>query len=175
MQHVQIKLFASELKDARVEDAIPVFHRWIQSGVLPGLWIDVADYSHVPAGPGVLLIGHEANVSLDEAGGRLGLLYSKKTVSGGDAESNLHAAYQTALAAAKRLEAEPEFAGKLCFRLDEVQVILNDRLQYSNTAATWDSVSGEIEAFLGSVIGAPLRIERSADPRERLWALGRRA
>ena len=27
--------------------------------------IDVADYRHVPAGPGVLLIGHEANYSLD--------------------------------------------------------------------------------------------------------------
>ena len=49
-----------------------VFHQWIRDSVCPEMLIDVADYRHVPAGPGVMLIGHEANYSLDNRENRLG-------------------------------------------------------------------------------------------------------
>ena len=38
--------------------------------------IDVADYGHVPQGPGVVLVAHEANIYLDRLDGRTGLTYS---------------------------------------------------------------------------------------------------
>ena len=43
-------------------DAVAVFHQWIRDGVCPEMLIDVADYRHVPAGPGVLLIGHRGEL-----------------------------------------------------------------------------------------------------------------
>src|SRR5947207_13377236 len=114
IQHVRVKIFAREPVSADLGAAIPVFHRWIQDRVCPEMLIDVADYRHVPNGPGVMLIGHEANYSLDTAKGRLGLLYSRKQ-PGGAAQEDLRQAFDAAVAARRPLQAEPEFAGKLKF------------------------------------------------------------
>ena len=62
---------------AGIEDSsfVPVFHSFIQTHALPDhLLIDVGDYTHVPDGPGTVLVSHEANVYMDHTvGGRLGL------------------------------------------------------------------------------------------------------
>ncbi len=47
-----------------LEPAIAVFHRCIQRGWLEGQLIDVADYRHVPSGPGVMLGGHDVEYTL---------------------------------------------------------------------------------------------------------------
>ncbi len=149
MQHVSIKIFAAGGGSPRLADAIPAFHRWIQKRDLPELLIDVADYSHVPAGPGVVLVGHEANYALDNAHNRPGLLYSRKVADG-----SLKQAYDAAVAASLRLEAEPEFQGKLHFDARRIEIILNDRLLYPNTEAGWSSVETELTAFLDGLYGA---------------------
>jgi len=59
-----IKLFAADAKGFDILKLIPMYHRWIQQKALQDLLIDVADYSHVPAGPGVMLIAHEGNYAL---------------------------------------------------------------------------------------------------------------
>ncbi len=42
----------------RLDDFIPLFHRWIQEQAIDGhLLIDVHDYSHIQQGPGILLVG----------------------------------------------------------------------------------------------------------------------
>src|SRR5260370_7897028 len=117
IHHARGKVAARESAAIDLGDAIPVFHRWIQEHVGPEMLIDVADYRHVPNGPGVMLIGHEANYSLDMNKGRLGLLYSRKQAGGG-AQENLEQAYEAAMAACSRLEQEAAFAGKLKFTSD---------------------------------------------------------
>ena len=47
--------------------AIDVFHRFIQQGLVEGMVLDVADYRHVPDGPGVMLVGHDVDYSLTDA------------------------------------------------------------------------------------------------------------
>lgn len=49
-----------------LEPAVAVFHRFIQRGLVEGLILDVADYRHVPRGPGVLLVGHDVDYGVDE-------------------------------------------------------------------------------------------------------------
>jgi rhodanese-related sulfurtransferase len=49
-----------------LEPALAVFHRFIQRGLVEGLILDVADYRHVPHGPGVLLVGHDVDYGVDE-------------------------------------------------------------------------------------------------------------
>src|SRR5947209_3539668 len=105
MQHINVKIFAREAA-IDLADAIPVFHRWIQESVAEELLVDVADYRHVPEGPGVLLVAHEAIYSLDQADGRLGLLYNRKSALNGDDQSRLRQAFGAALAACQRLEEE---------------------------------------------------------------------
>ena len=170
VQHVNVKIFAEGPAAADVDlgAAIPVFHRWIQDSVCEELLIDVADYRHVPAGPGVLLVGHQANYSLDLASNRLGLLYDCKALREGGARDNLSQAFHAALAACRRLEQEPEFQGRLRFNSGDCEVILNDRLFAPNTEATWQALKPEFEEFFAALYGgAGLTFERSEDPRER--------
>ena len=75
---ISAKLFAAS--DAfEPAEFVPVFHRWIQTRSLEDhLLIDVADYAHVPAGPGSLLVASEANIHMDRGENRVGLLYVRK-------------------------------------------------------------------------------------------------
>lgn len=167
MQHVNVKIFATKA-DINLVDAIPVFHKWIQDKTMPELLIDVADYKHVPEGPGVMLIGHEADYSLDETDGRLGLLYNRKSEVEGDA---LQQAFSSAHAAVRVLEATEVFAGRLEFSTTELEVILNDRLLYPNTEETWTEVIAAFEAFATDLYGAGnYTIERRGEPRDRVRA-----
>ncbi|HEU5074387.1 MAG TPA: hypothetical protein VFU02_09445 [Polyangiaceae bacterium] len=45
-------------------DVIAAFHGWIAARAFDEILIDVADYSHVPEGPGVVLIGYDHNYSV---------------------------------------------------------------------------------------------------------------
>ena len=72
----------------RIEDlepAITVFHRCIQRGWLEGRLIDVADYRHVPAGPGVMLVGHDVEYALSHES----LSLTRKRSSDDDAATQL--------------------------------------------------------------------------------------
>ena len=58
---------------------IPVFHEWIQKDLIPNhVMVDVADYKHIPDGPGIMLISHEGNFSIDLENGEIGFLYVRK-------------------------------------------------------------------------------------------------
>lgn len=155
LEHVNVKLYGEATGPVEWHALIPVFHRWIQSQAFPELLlVDVADYSHVPAGPGVMLIGHHANLSVDNRENRLGFLYNRKTVFEGDAATKLRHSVELATAAARKLQSEPEFAGKLSFRPDEMEIFVNDRLLAPNTEATWASLG---PLFESTFPGAHLR------------------
>jgi hypothetical protein len=176
MQHVNIKIFAKTDNNVNVAEAIPIFHRWIQKRDLPEMLIDVADYSQVPEGPGVLLIAHEANYSLDYAGNRLGLLYNRKAADDAEPQEQLRQAYDAALTACRRLEQEPEFQGVLQFDSKDLEVIFNDRLIHPNTDESWRQVQPEAERFFNGIFGAgKYSLERAGEPRERLRATVRGA
>ena len=112
---------------------IPVFHSWIQNQASGELLLDVADYRHVRSGPGVVLIGHQGNYSLDNTGGRLGVRYNCKAALEGTNQDRLVQATQAALAACQRLETEPDLGGMIQFNGREIEVFINDRLLAPNT------------------------------------------
>ena len=76
LQKINAKFFAAEPNKVPLTDFIDIFHGWIQA--TDGVYHDVADYSHMQAGPGIVLVADDANVSIDETGNRRGLLYSQK-------------------------------------------------------------------------------------------------
>jgi hypothetical protein len=125
----------------------------------------VADYGHVPHGPGLVLIGHAANYSLDEIGGRLGLLYNRKAAVEGSAQDRLRQALRQALIAADKLERDQGFK----FSGSEVQFIINDRALAPNTHETLAALTPELDALFASLYGgAPFTLAHtSTDPRER--------
>ena len=134
--------------------AIPVFHRWIQQQALPGLLIDVADYRHVPEGPGVVLVAHEALYGLDQGGGRLGLLYNRRTRIDAPPAEALQQAFRAALEACRKLEQEPEFAGTLSFAASACEVAVNDRALAPNDAATAARLRAALQPLLDHLWGS---------------------
>ena len=169
IQHFRVKLFATPESHPRLSYAIPVFHRWIQQNRVPETAIDVSDYEHVPAGPGVILVCHDAIYGLDQGQDKLGLVYNRRTVLDGSLEDRLQQAVDAAGSAAALLEQEPEFAGNLRFDRHRWEVSVNDRALAPNTDATWAILAPVIHAVFDRMIGAgKYSLERNTDPRELL-------
>ncbi len=162
---LQVKLYAEDTT-LDGEAYIPLFHGWIRDSAMPELLIDVADYRHVPDGPGVALIGHESDYFLDFQDGRPGLLCALKHA---DAEG-LAAQLRLALTRAIKACALAEEGGGGAFSAREVVVRLVDRLNYPNTDATWSSVSGTLHDIVSDLLGREVTITREGEPREPLTA-----
>ncbi|HMB55208.1 MAG TPA: hypothetical protein VKU40_17955 [Thermoanaerobaculia bacterium] len=174
-----VKLYAARDRDAGHEpaparDLVPVFHRWIQRDRLTGeLLIDVADYSHVHEGPGVLLVAHEGIYAYDGEDGRPGLQYSRRRAGSGESGENgggegngLRTALRRAVRAAHELEAD---VPSLDFPGGELLVRLNDRLASDDGEAAEQALRDELAPLLAALYpGRRVRVERSGEPRERL-------
>ncbi|HEX9385475.1 MAG TPA: hypothetical protein VF918_04085 [Anaerolineales bacterium] len=164
IQHINIKFFLENPETVNLAEYGAVFNSWIQKHALEELLIDVADYLHVHNGPGIMLIGHEADYSIDNRAGRLGLLYNRKAQLDGTTHEKLAHAVRAALTAAQILEKE----NGLKFNGSEIQLIINDRLLVPNTAETFAALEPELKAFFDSLwSGAEYTLANQADPRER--------
>jgi hypothetical protein len=149
-------------------DFIQVFHEWIHRKALAGVLIDVADYSHVHHGPGILLITHEGNYSIDDTGGRRGLCYYGKHALPGDLAARLEEIARRVFKAADLLEHETRFAGKLRFDAGQLDLFANDRLEAPNNAATEAAVLPAVKILLAKLYpGHNCTIAREAEARER--------
>lgn len=169
LQHVNVKVAAVDAGGFDLARVIPVFHRWIQDGVLTDeLAIDVADYRHVPDGPGVILVAHQAIYGLDQGDGSLGLLYDRRAVVDGTPQERLRQAARAALRACRLLEEDAALGGALRFDAGRLQVSVNDRAVAPNTEATDRALRPEVERLLESLWGAGAHaVERLGEPRER--------
>jgi len=166
LQHVNVKLLVQNPKEAVLEPLIPVFHGWIENQNGDELLIDVADYTHVPAGPGVVLIGHEGNYSVDNTGDRLGVRYNRKAATDGGNLDSLTQATRAALTACLRLEVEPRLNGKFRFNGQDIEIFVNDRLVAPNNAATRETFDAEFHLFSQKLFrGKEYSISYNADPR----------
>jgi hypothetical protein len=164
-----IKFFAADADGVEILRLIPMYHRWIQQGLLPDLLIDVADYSHVPAGPGVMLIAHEGNYALDETDGERGVLYCSKQTLPGELPERLAQVAGRALQAAQLMSADEQLEGTLRLPGNRLQFFANDRLVAPNTDAAYTELEPALHAFLGRLYdGARCSLVREPDRRERL-------
>lgn len=169
LQHVNVKFFLEDADAIDLEKAIHVFHSWIQEQKLDDLLIDVADYRHVPSGPGVILIGHNAQYSFDNAEGQLGVLYNRKTPMEISGAELMASTLRAALHICRLLMKEETFQGKIKFAKDRLQFIVNDRLLAPNDEATYERLLPQFADALVKVFGQKdYQFNRAADPRKRL-------
>jgi len=164
-----IKFLAVDADGVDILKLIPLYHRWIQQGTLEDLLIDVADYSHVPAGPGVMLIAHEGNYALDESGQERGVLYYSKRRLPGELSERFASVARKALRAADLMSADAELARALKIPGNRLQFFANDRLTAPNTDAAYIELEPAFRSFLDRLYaGSRYTVERESDPKERL-------
>ena len=148
-----------------------MLHRWIKEHLLPEMSIDVANYAHVPDGPGVVLIGDANDYFVDQSlaaktGPQLGLLVSRKRHAPAP-DQRLNDLFRRTVHAAMLLERDPALAGKVSFRTDEWVVRVNDRLAAPNTPETMAALRPEIEAFASQLFtGATVTVTPAGEPRQ---------
>ncbi len=167
LQHFNVKLFLGNPEEVDLEPLIPIFHDWIQNQVGEGLLLDVADYRHVDAGPGVVLIGHEGNYSVDNTDNRLGVRYNRKAALDGSNQDRLKQAARAALTACQRLEADPRLGGELRFNRQEIEIFVNDRMVAPNCDATREAAGPDFQIFFQIFFrGSKYSMSYGSDPRK---------
>lgn len=167
LQHVNVKLLLKkDDEELDLEPLIPVFHSWIQLQGWDELLLDVADYRHVFAGPGVILIGHEANYSVDNTGNRPGVRYNRKAALEGSNQDRLRQATIAALRACRRFESDPRLNSKFLFNGQDLEVSINDRLLAPNNPETREAVQSELLPLLQKLFaGGEYSISYENSPR----------
>lgn len=163
LQHIAFKVFVEGELATDWEQFINVFHSWVADQSMPEMMIDVADYRHVPNGPGVVMVGNEADYYMDNTGGKPGLRYVckvEKTVPVGE---QIQQAFACASAACARLESE---LSDLKFSRTEFEVTINDRAFAPNTPETRASIEQDFPAMLAQALGSSVTIQVQQAPRK---------
>lgn len=153
LHRIQVKTFVKDPSRIRLSGLIPVFHKWIQTDALDELLIDVADYEHVPNGPGIMLIAHDADYALDVSDGRPGLQYTRKRNVPATTAEALDLSLRRLFAAAQLLEDEESLNGTYQFRTDELEIRFLDRLQVPNQPGSLDLIREGVETALNEMFG----------------------
>lgn len=151
---------------------VPVFHEWIRGNTVEGLLIDVATYAHVPDGPGLILIGHEGDYSIDMAAGHPSLRYVLKRDGAGTPREIVARVVRRLVGAADAAAAAP---GAHVDR-SELMIRVVDRLTAPNTPGTLAALAPEIEAGVRDALGADASVTLEpveGDPREALTVVVR--
>lgn len=175
LQRFCVKFPAREahLDDQDETNLVYVFQDWIRDRALDGVLLDIADYRHVPEGPGVMLITHEINYAMDKGNGQLGLYAQRKV---GDSASNKEAILELVQAVAKfsqLLQADERVQGKISLEGGKFLYMSNDRLHAPNNEETFNALKPDLEAAAGHLYPgksvAVTRIEN--DPRDPLTVM----
>jgi len=174
VRRVCAKLYADRAEGIRDDIFVALFHEWIQQRVLPGVLIDVADYTHVPDGPGIILVGHATTFALDRGDGRFGLLAQRRRPDS-DARNAIVSVVRELLEVATRLEADSRLEGALVFDRSVLRIEVNDRLHARNTDASFEEFAPLARHAIAEVLdSSPMAIERiENDARDRLALIGR--
>lgn len=166
LDKINVKFFAEDSNGVPLTAFINIFHSWIQAS--DGDYNDLANYSHMHAGPGILLIAHEANISMDSTGNRLGFLYNRKQPLQGSNREKLRSIFRWALEHCCRIEEEPSLQGRLRFRGNEALFLVNDRLLAPNTEETFRTLRPDLEDLARTLYGGTdFTLQRQIDSKTR--------
>jgi len=165
IQHVNAKFFFEGDFDLSNTHLVEVFHDWVREQVFDGVLIDVADYRHVPDGPALMIVGHEADYVIDCTDGRGGLRYNRKAALDADSAGRFRQALVAASCAARLLQ-ESLGEGAVMFSRTELELSVNDRALAPNTPETFAQCKPDIESAVTAILGhGDFSLKHRDDPR----------
>ena len=132
LQKLNVKIFTERPNSVALTNFIDVFHGWIQAS--DGVYHDVADYSHMQAGPGIVLVANDAHVSIGESGGRRGLVFSQKAPLAGSNQTKLRVVLRAAQGLVK--DYNPAISE------NDDQIIAEFTQRFYDTQLFWDKYAG---------------------------------
>ncbi len=164
LRRIDVKLPITNPEDSDNAAYTGIFTRWLSD---EERWLDIADYTHVPSGPTVMIVGDDAQFSIDAGKGELGVLYSHRGELEGSDTERLEHVLRTALQLVADLESEDDCPIRV--RTDRADVVVNDRLAHPNQDDTAAALTTAVTAAAESVFGAaPTSVEHTGGPDQRL-------
>jgi len=171
LSRICVKIYADEPRG--IDDAavyVPIFHEWIRDQPFDLVLFDVADYAHVPDGPGIVLVAHEAHFAVDRSDGSFGLLAQRRVPASGTPVEAMARTIRHALQIAGKLERERRLRGRLKFQPSRLRIEINDRLRGPNTSEAYEAIAPLVRDAVVAVCGdRNVQVSRvDNDPRDRL-------
>ena len=135
----------------------------------PQVFVDIADYKHVPEGPVILLVGVNADVGYDSHGGELGLSYNQKQIIEGTNQQKLKSTFSSLISIYSKMHEYSGFSTPPVVDLSKITFILNDRALAPNSEKIFESVSGDIKSFFTELLGEDsFQVKHAGSEKERL-------
>lgn len=150
-----------------LEPLTEALHRWIREDLVlkDDTPIDVVDYSHVPAGPGVMLVTHEGQYRVRTDEGRVWVGWFGRR---GPVPDSLEAATRKAIrraAKAVQLLGADDTLGRPAADLQNWTLKVEDRLLASNDDTSFEALRPELQQTLHAAVGGDVELARTGDPR----------
>ena len=182
LQKIDVKFGTGAPAGADWDALLSIFSRWrLEEGEEI---LDLADYSHVPEAPSIILVSKLWQFGVDFSRGSgssrregwAGLLFSNRKGLEGDPADRLRSVLAKALGKIQRLCGEKEFPPGVTVNCSEVEVSFNDRLLTPNTDAMDTSLRPTLENALTALYGeSGFELVREDDPGRRLGYYARAA
>lgn len=133
-----------------------LWHGWVSRRALDDIVVDVADYRHVPQGPGLFVIGHHANYQLRVDQDTWEFSCQQKTRAEGDPDP-LRSVFERSVAACALLESDLHTPG--LFDPTRARIGSYDRRFWDLTERPLSVLSASIEGRLGPLLLTAPRLE----------------
>ena len=182
LQKINVKFGIDAAADADWDALLNIFSRWrLEEGEEI---LDLADYSHVPEAPSIILVSKRWQLGVDfsrgtgedRAGGWAGLLYASRKGLEGDLGARLRSVLVSALEKFQRLAGEKEFPRGVTILYGELDIAFNDRLLVPNNDEMDALVRPTVEEVLAALYGDEgCSVEREDVPGRRLAYCARAA
>ena len=182
LQKINVKFGIDAAAAADWDALLNIFSRWrLEEGEEI---LDLADYSHVPEAPSIILVSKRWQLGVDfsrgtgedRAGGWAGLLYASRKGLEGDLGARLRSVLVSALEKFQRLAGEKEFPRGVTILYGELDIAFNDRLLVPNNDEMDALVRPTVEEVLAALYGDEgCSVEREDDPGRRLAYCARAA
>lgn len=162
LQRISVKLYTASGAIPQCTAFTAVFHDWIQRDVLPGMTcIDVADYSHVSHGPGMLLVAHEGHYAMEQ-GDTPGLRYANKRGAEGSVADRFRSVLGRLVHAASLIEQASVLNPAVKFDPSRVRFVVEDRLLAPNTAEAYQAVADDVHSVSQAAFGDGVTVQHMA-------------
>ena len=165
LQRVDVKQMLDSPGDPDLDPFLVIFDRWRKQDDHPSDWVDLADYAHMPSGPGILIAGKRDTFAINLNPPGPGLLTSVRRGLEGSMEDRFREAFRRARELCTAVIAEPEFPRELRILDHSWEVFVNDRLRFPNN----DEADRWVRPALAAALGLqPESLTRHGDPDARL-------
>ncbi len=175
LQKINVKFGIDAPADADWDSLLNIFSRWrLEEGEEI---LDLADYSHVPEAPSIILVSKRWQLGIDfargtgenRAGNWPGLFYASRKGLEDDLGARLRSVATSALEKFQRLAGEKEFPPGVKILCAELDIVFNDRLLAPNDDETDALIRPAVEETLACLYDeGGFELERESDPGRRL-------